>query len=413
MLFNTQTETMPVQMRLPFDILLIIMEASPRCTTAKMMRTCHALRDAGAKLLFDGGVSLTTERRIISFVQFVRADQDSRFQRLRVLEISAGELPVWAADDLWWFITHPSLALDSLALREADSILKSHISPSEPNTGGDPYETLVIAFAQLRTIRHLTIGQCGQRASTLIRTICSPLKTISIDFPSDGRINEDEAESRNPIVLLANHAATLEEISGSNFAMRLQQVLYRAVFPSVRTIHATFDAALCPRTSAYTAAFPNLTHFCIAFVDHAPTPRWTEFPPATRELRRRFWNHRSLEGLAPMPVWTKLEEVEGTVLDVLALGLACQVHRVRLIGTILPRSPECQCVSLILDDTLPDCLAITIAGASTFGDTMGSLLRRPSAQQLRALEVKLIFSASEGDMYIHEVLVRVLTTLFP
>ncbi|KAM5545140.1 hypothetical protein V8D89_001251 [Ganoderma adspersum] len=411
--FNTQTETMPVQVGLPFEILLLVMEASPRRTIAKMMRTCHALRDDGARILLSGGVSLGTENSILSFVQFLCVDPDSRFQHLRFLEIASGELHMSAADELLWLITHPSLALDSLTLREAGSFVKSKLSPSELIPDDDPHDTLVTAFAQLKTLRHLTVGQCDALASTLITTICSPLKTISIDFPSDGPRSEDEAESRNPIVLLAKHSATLEEISGSNFAMRPPQALYDTVFPSVWKLSATYDPIWNPLTLVYISAFPNLEHLSLTFAVPSSAVRAFDdgFFPLTRVLRRRDWNKLNLESNAHMSAWKKLEEWEGTVTDVLALGLACHVPMLRLSGTILPKSPEYQHVAVVLEDTRPTGLATTLGGASMFGDTMGSLLRGPSAQQLRALEVEVVFAASEGDVDIQEVLNNVATTL--
>ena len=410
---DTQTETMPVQVGLPFEILLLVMEASTQRTISKMMRTCQALYEDGARILLSGGVSLRTENSILSFIQFLCVDPASRIPHLRFLDIASGQLHMSAADELLWLITHPALALDSLTLREAGSLLKSHLSPSELITDGDPHDTLVTAFAQLRTLRHLTVGQCDALASTLIRTICSPLKTISIDFPSDGLRNQDEAESRNPIILLAKHSLTLEEISGSNFAIRPPEVLYDAVFPSVRKLSATYDPVWTSSTLVYVSAFPNLTHLSLTFAvpDSAVRAFDDVFFPLTRVLRRRAENKLNLESNAHMSAWKKLEELEGTVTDVLALGLTCHVPMLRLAGTMLPKSLEFQHVGVVLEDTRPTALAITIAGASTFGDTMGSLFGGPSAQQLRALEVELVFSASEGDVEIQQVLVRVLQTL--
>ncbi|PIL32882.1 hypothetical protein GSI_05000 [Ganoderma sinense ZZ0214-1] len=379
------------------------MEASPQRTVAKMMRTCRALRDNGARIVLGGGASLRTEDHVLSFVQFLRADPTSRIQHLRDLDIGCGELPRCTADELLWLITSPLLALDSLALRKADSLLKSNISPSELTSDGD-LNVLVTALAQLTTVRHLKVSQCDNQACTLVRTICSPLKTISVHFPSDGPRNGDEAESRNPILLLAKHSATLEEISGSHFAMLQPHIIYDEVFPCVRRLSASYDAVWCHRTRAHVHAFPNLTHLRLSFADRGHVGVYHDTFPTTRALRRRIWNRESLDAVTPRPAWKKLEELRGAVTDVLALGMASHVPMLRLVGMVMPRA--FRHVSTILEDLLPTGLAIAVAGALTFQERMGTLLSGPAAQQIRELELEVVFSAAEGDMDIHAVLVR-------
>ncbi|KAI1786634.1 hypothetical protein LXA43DRAFT_1033189 [Ganoderma leucocontextum] len=401
--------------QLPFDVLLLILEVAPRRTMAKMTQTCYALRDGGARFLLGGGVSLATGNSIISFVRFLRVDAVSRFQYLRVLEIARGELPPRTVDALLWLILHPLLALDSLTLREADMMLTSTPSFLEPIHGVDR-PLLLTALAGLTTLRHLTVDQCDQRACSLIRTIRSPLKTISIDFISIP--DREEVENWNPIVLLTNHSKTLEEISGSNFAMRRRDhewpVVYDVAYRLVRTINATYDIIHYPRTVEYLAAFPNLTHLSLTAAA-ADSSGWrvNTFCPVhfSLALRRRSWNKNHQETQTPRLTWRNLEEVEGNVTDILALGLACHVPKLRLLGTILLKSLEYEHLATVLEDTRPASLAITVSDASTFVDRMGNVLKDPSAQQLRALEVELVFGPSEGDMDIQTVLNDVATTL--
>ena len=395
-------------LELPFDILMLIMEASPQRTIVKMMYTCHAFRDAGARILVGRGVSLTTEN-ITSFVLFMRADKGSRFQYLHVLEIASGKLPRWAANELLSLITHPSLALHSLTIRDADLMLTSKPSSSEPIPNGRP-PLLVTALAGLTTLQHLTVDQCDQRACILVRTIRSPLKAISIGFIPDSGRTGDEVENQNPIVLLSKHSETLEEISGSNFTMHSGRLPYDAVYPSVRTINATYDKDWPPSTLAYVAAFPNLSRLSLTCPLAGVERRLGDGSVLESVLERRAWNKRSLEAHTPRRMWKDLEEVEGSVTDVLALGLGCHVRMLRLSGTpILRKAPEYQHIAAILEDTQPTGLAIAVAGASSFCDTMSNLLRNPFAQQLRTLEVELVFSPSEGDMNVQKVLVRSFT----
>ena len=65
-----------------------------------MTRTCHTLRDGGARFLLDGGVPLTSGDNIVSFVQFLYADAPNRFQSFRSLELTWGTILPYGVDVL-------------------------------------------------------------------------------------------------------------------------------------------------------------------------------------------------------------------------------------------------------------------------------------------------------------------------
>ncbi len=392
---------------LPFDILLLIIEIASLPTAAKMARTCHTLHQSGARFLLNGGVALTSGDSITSLLQFLSADAVNRFQYLRTLELACGEIPPQNVYSLLGLISHPSLALNSLTLREAESMLKS--MPTVLAGNPPDHLSLVAAIARLTTIRHLTIhGHCAYYACRLIITIRSPLKTVSVDFAPLGRgLRVEDIQRRNPILILASHSSTLEEISGSYFAMLPGDRVFDTVYPSVHTIKATFSN-IFPTTLPYIAAFPNLTHLSLTTPVSSSRQGSDVSSRLERALQRRLWQRKIQENHALRRTWTKLEELEGGLTDILALGLLpCHVPMLRLTGT-LSEKPEYDHVKILLEDIRPTTLAIImhVADASTFGDTMGPVFSDPSAQQLRALEVELVFSASKGDVDIQMVLVR-------
>ena len=384
--------------RLPFDILLLIAEISSRQTAAKMALTCRTLRDGGARFLLRGVVSVSRGPSIISLLRFLYADPQTRFNHLRSLEVASGSLPPKAVDALLGLLHHPLLSLDSLILREANTLLRTTSAPSVH------YTRLLGAFSALTTLRHLTVERSDDKVGMLLSAIRAPLRTITVAFtPLTAWHSADDAEHRNPIVLLANISDTLEELSGSNFAVHRNRLMYDIVYPAVRKITATYTDEPMPATLAYVTAFPNATHVSLTSPLNDAAARSESFP--ARLSVSRAGNKQAKKQFGR--TWKCLEEVAGNVFDVFALGLTCHVPRVRLIGDVSAKLLPY--VRNVLEDTLPTSLVITIASAAIFADgTIRGLLQEPCAQQVHDLELELSFSPREGDVDIQRVLVSAL-----
>ena len=95
---------------LPLDVVVLIMAISQPTEISACMRSCRALRQHGAKLLLDDGVALSTPKHAISFLKFMFADAEFRFQHLHVLEVSSfpGDASR-ALNALYALISHPLL----------------------------------------------------------------------------------------------------------------------------------------------------------------------------------------------------------------------------------------------------------------------------------------------------------------
>ena len=372
------------------------MEVASLSTVGKMTRACLALRHSGARLLLHRGVSLTAGSSLISFVQFMRSDANIRFQFLRSLEISTGELRPREVDALLGLISHPLLALDSLTIREAALTLKS--IPKHSSTPDISYPTsLTTAFASLRTLQHLTVDQCDRHTCSLITAIRLPLKTVSIGFtPLSTWHNSEDAEHQNPIVLLANVSETLEEISATNVGMALDHVMYDVVYPSVRRINVTYDLTYIPKTVAFTTAFPNLSHLSFTAAYGHPEEVLQAVLGRTANKAHLARHKRS---------WAHLEELVGCLPDVYILGLGCHVATLWLAGPIsLDAVPA---LTEVLDDTRPTSLAVSLVGVHLFDDdSLASMLGHHCAEALRTLEVEVCLDVDEGDVDVQTVLVR-------
>ncbi|KAI1786633.1 hypothetical protein LXA43DRAFT_1099026 [Ganoderma leucocontextum] len=335
-----------------------------------MTRTCHTLREGGARFLLDGRVLLTTGDGIISFLQFLDADAVNRLRYLRVLELACGEIPPRAAD----------------ALLDAESMFKSTPTPSSRTAA----YALVTSFAQLTTLRHVTIDLCGQRACSFISTIRSPLRTVFLGFPPlpIWRVLCD-AEPPNPILLLANTSETLEEISGSNFTNNLDHVMFDVVYPSVRRISVTYDNLWSSLAVACPLAFPNLFHLSLTSVRGCPVGNFDTPTTEMVQLALLFRSEHREDQESRGRRWTHLEEVVGHVIDVLMLG-----------------------VTVVLEDTRPTSLAIAVVGAAMFeDDSMAAVLKDPSARRLQTLEMELCFRKEEGEVNVWATLNNVARTL--
>ncbi|KAM5545141.1 hypothetical protein V8D89_001252 [Ganoderma adspersum] len=386
---------------LPIELLLLIIEVASLPTIGKMTRTCLALRHGGARFLLHRGVSLIAGPSVISFVQFMHTDAITRFQFLRSLEISTGELRPREVDALLGLISHPSLALDSLTLREADLTLKS--IPKHSSTPDNAHPTsLTTAFASLRTLRHLTVDACDQHTCSLIPAIRSPLKTVSIGFtPLSTWHNSEDAEHRNPVVLLANVSETLEEISATNVAMALDHVMFDIVYPSVRRVSVTYDLTYIPKTIAYTSAFPNLSHLSFTAAYGHPEEFLQAVLGRTANKAHLARHKRS---------WAHLEELVGCLPDVYILGLGCHVAKLRLTGPVsLDAVPA---LTDVLDDTRPTSLTVSLVGAHLFDDdSLASMLGHHCAEALRTLEMEVCLDVDEGAVDVQTLLGNVARTL--
>ncbi|KAI0359283.1 hypothetical protein OH77DRAFT_1493660 [Trametes cingulata] len=424
--------------------------SSPRAIAA-MMGTCRTLyrESEGARLLLRRGVSLARDNDIVSFSRFMLADAPARFPHLRKLTVSRGMFADDAVAALKTLLTHPALEIDSLVLRDAESVLSSGSSPQpaleDASCAVDWHPPLLGAFASLTTLRHLTLADLDERAYALLRMLPPGLvsATLLLDSP---RARWGDPDARNPIVHLAAQADTLEALCGTGFDVHPDHVAYDVVYPRVRRIQAEYTSRAMPATVAYVHAFPNVEHLALMGErpgDDSDSEFDLDFDEGHEEEQEegegeweRGMSMRSRRnGHVPEPdpftmqsvraqrasnqadqthygSFARLRRVAGSVVDVYRLGLVCHVPELRLRGDVTrPLAPMLRCV---VDDVRPARLALTVVGGGPMfaeGGAVRALCAEPMAQCVRALELEVCFAPSEGDVDVGVVLENIFQTL--
>lgn len=386
---------------LPTDLLLMIMEISPRSAISKTMRTCRTLYHSGARLLIANGVSISTSEEAISFLRFMLADVDARFPHLHSLELSRGNFARAGVHALRGLLNHNYLALKTLILLDAEAILssesaKTNISSSQPS--------LFMALANLQSLKNLTIDGCDVTALSLLRLMSACLETVTLNLGMytswSSIISPDD---RNPIPLLIQSSQTLREIRGSYFDSNPVTIKFDVVYPSVRLISASYASMWMPATLAYIHAFPNLESLSLTSDSHRFEGNGADPNSVPHLFSNRECNMHDQENYGV--TWEHLQEVSGSVVDLFVLGLICHVPTVRVLDDISERM--CRFLHDVIADTKPQALVVTVAGSALFapGGSMNVVLRQPAAQYLRNLELELCFAPQESDASLDAILV--------
>ncbi|KAI0705281.1 hypothetical protein C8T65DRAFT_696408 [Cerioporus squamosus] len=388
---------------LPEDLLLMVMDVSPRTTISRMMRTCRTLYRGGARMLIGSGVSLWTSEEAISFLQFMRADPNNRFLHLRNLKISRGNFSHSAVHALRGLLNYRSLALESLTLLDAEAVLLSdNTNPLVPNT-------LFMAIANLRSLKNLAIDGCDVVTLTMLRYMVASLETASLDLGLyTSWSSSTNPDDRNPILLLTKSSQTLRELRGSYFDCNPLTIKYDVVYPAVHLINASYTSINMPATLAYIHAFPNLEHLSLTCPSHRFEGNGADPNTVPHLFSNRDCNMHDQENYGV--TWEHLQEVSGSVIDLFVLGLVCHVTTVRVLDDISERM--CRFLHDVIADMRPERLVVTVAGSSLFaaGGPLDGVLRQPAAQHLRDLELEICFAPRDWDASLDNILLSISAT---
>ncbi|RPD72195.1 hypothetical protein L226DRAFT_512037 [Lentinus tigrinus ALCF2SS1-7] len=390
---------------LPLDLLLTLMETSSRSTTSRMMRTCRLLYNRGARILLGSGVFLSTSEDAISFLRFMLADTDARFPHLRSLKISRGNFSLSGVHALRGLLCHKSLALHTLILMDAESVLLS--DPARRNKSNTP--SLFMALANLRSLKNLVIDGCDVISFSLLRMMVCSLETASLNLGSYTSWSSiTSADDRNPILLLMRSSHTLQELRGSCFDSSPETIKFDVVYPSVRLISASYSSSWMPATLAYINAFPNLEHLSLTCPSHRFEGNGADPNSVLHLFSNRECNLNDQENYSI--TWEHLQEVSGSVIDLFVLGLVCQVPTVRVLDDISERM--CRFLRDVIADMKPTTLVMTVAGSGLFapGSPMNVVLRQAAAQHLRKLDLEICFAPCEWGANLDCILKNVRDT---
>ncbi|KAI1789091.1 hypothetical protein LXA43DRAFT_595566 [Ganoderma leucocontextum] len=332
--------------RLPFDVMCNVLAASQHSTISALMKSCHALYTEGPRHLLHDGVELDSAQQITLFADFMLTEDPSRFAYMRKLGLSIqSPVNLSAQLRLCVLLGHPSLALETLILQYAETLLGDGVFP-----------LLHEALGRLKTVKNLVALRVQRRSAAVIKSLPSKLKSISIavDVPIEWPF--DVLSTLKPF------SDTLQTLQiNSEPSLRILSLLIDdgcCHFPRVRTfgiVYRDLVPALLA-SPAFARAFPGITHLKLIPLDLPGTPhRYQSLTSTTLERviqsreRHRAW--RSQPGDGVLPSLSSLVECSGGLFAVYALALDHPLLTLRLWQHI--EADDLPTLREVLEDTRP------------------------------------------------------------
>ncbi|KAI0702623.1 hypothetical protein C8Q76DRAFT_861577 [Earliella scabrosa] len=266
----------------------------------------------GIMILLDRGVVLDSDHTAASFAAFLSAEVSAdRLPRARMLRSSLTILPlsmVPTTSETFCDILRHVHHLTSLTIHEADALFDSIPDAAK-------------LFAKMRSLKHLEVAASRPTSNllTTFKSMQSQLSSAALSFALPDEEGIQAYTTIDPFRVLACACSTLTTI-------RLSGVRPKAsrgppmVFPRVN--HLSLDSIVNPVTVDLFKAYPNLRSLDIDAVRD---------DLGTLDARQAE-NMRVKNYLAQLQLgtWRALERVSGPAIDVLALGLACEVTTLAL-----------------------------------------------------------------------------------
>ncbi|KAM5545142.1 hypothetical protein V8D89_001253 [Ganoderma adspersum] len=395
---NPGSSQLNEEWRLPFDVVSDTMAISRRPTISAIMQTCRTLYTEGPKHMLRDGVELSSADETEKFTAFMLAEGPSRFAYLRKLALL---VDLHDGANLVRLLSHPSLALETVVLHYAEICL-----------GRFADIALRAAILRLKTVKRLVLFEVEEEHTSSLSRLPRALEHISIHA---------KCRVEDTLLMLRPFSGTLQTLLIKSEPWLLNHFLDVYLppchFPHVQTFGIVYDESSSGllSSSAFSEAFPALTHLQLIPTDPPTTRRRTRHPTG----RKLFPQSRYPLDCAP-PSWPSLAECSGGLRNVHSLRLPCTLSTLRLwqdveadeldvLVDVLERTRLRRlCLSAELDDVGP--LFATFHGlqvpperidmkifvpkeATVFASAVGSRLTGapvlPQAKLLSVLEVLL------------------------
>ncbi|PIL30606.1 hypothetical protein GSI_07307 [Ganoderma sinense ZZ0214-1] len=307
-------------MKLTYDTLLHVICMTTSIKDAiQLTATCRILYHEGAKFALKKPIRILNGDQLASFLQFLLAEDLSRCRYLRQLELwdSYAE-----AEDVQVLVkTLPLLTnIENLRLASAEELLKG-------------FPALVPPFAALTSLQYLHISAAKEVTCGLLSALRSPLVSLQVDFLSDDDVkmwdvlDEDQWSQYHPTKLLANFAATLEELHCMAWYTNQEDAWPTTVYPKMRKLAIELhDFPL--RIDPFIRAFPNLTDLYVATEYHG------EVYSVDIDVSHNRNVAHQLGAVNASGAWPHLECFHGRLFDLYALGLTCHISRVDILSPL-------------------------------------------------------------------------------
>lgn len=300
---------------LDYDTLHLIMEAFDHVAATNseltaFMRTDRTMYRFGIRILLQRGVVLDSASAAVSFSLFLAVDN---LERAKLFKSHLTFQPLTLSEKrAKWLCTalRQVTGLTSLTIHDADTLF-------------DSTPTLCHVLARMTSLRHLKLvaSRPTKRIIHFLCTLQSTLSTATLLFSP--QTPDDPIHVLDPSRLLKHSQSTLTSVHISGVRVVHPQGPgsgagsdLGAILPSVDRLYAS--DLLLPHTRSLVLTFPNVTSIDLGSM----RDRDGAIGPAAVEKMRRMNRHFQVEHGS----WAKLKRVSGAVLDVLALGLTCDVE---------------------------------------------------------------------------------------
>ncbi|PIL30602.1 hypothetical protein GSI_07303 [Ganoderma sinense ZZ0214-1] len=300
-------------------------------------------------------VIIQNSKQLSSFLQFLRAENFSRCQYLRQLEIWTCGEDEDVIQDL--IETLPRLAnIKSLSLSNAAEDLES--DPALPR-----------AFATLKSLRHIEFY--GVKAGT-------------------------------------NFAPTLEELQCAKWVTFIEPVIPKMpIYHNMRKLSVEHHG-LQLRMDPFIRAFPNLTHLHVGAMDYAPAEN-LDLETVRMSHEKNVEKQRASGGR-----WAHLEHFTGTLVDLYTAGLTCHIRRITIVK-VQVEEEAMGMLATMLRYTQPVHLKLgELTGSMLEDDPDGaflSILRGEGVSNLLNLSVYIRFNPDDLMMDLRKTINNLVSTL--
>ena len=353
--------------KLPYDVLLIIAALADRKPLLALMTTCRSLHSGCAKYVLQESVVLGGDHNIISFIYFMRPHKRKRWRHLRSLRILGDRISPHVAEALARVIPRAS-HLESLVFHHAEKTLGAH--PDLP-----------LAFAAIRTVKHLVVDHGYQHTCRMLEAMHWPLETAVLnysDFKADWQ-DQDVLSRMHPAALLKNSRATLKTLECESWCECSDTLDTYPVYPKLETLY--LEGIWCPRAAQWPISYPSLKQLSVHTID-SHFMEEDEDDIAGHNANRLL----NLNQYKTLPQkWNELEQFSGDALDLYLLGLTCRIRDLVLSLS----SDSLQFFAPVIATARPTRLRLSIT-SNLFSQPVPTYLQDPGLADLKSLELNVV-----------------------
>ncbi len=364
---STAHNHMDVRLKLPYDVLLIVASLADRMALLTLMTTCRGLHSDCAKYVLHDPVILRGNHDIISFIYFMRPHKRRRWRHLRSLRFLDEPISPRVAEAFASVIPR-ALHLESLVFQHAEKTLGAH--PDLP-----------LAFAAIRTVKHLVIDYGYQHTCRMLEAMHWPLESAVLnhtEYKPEWQ-DLDVLDRMHPAALLKNSRATLKTLECDSWCECSSTLNTYPIYPKLESLYV--EGVWCPRAAQWAVSYPSLKQLSVHTID-SQFIKVDEDDMAVHNANRLL---NLNEYTTQTQHWNELEQFSGDALDLYLLGLTCRIRDVAL--TLCPDS--LQFFTPVMATARPTRLRLSIT-TDLFSQPVPTYLHDPGLADLKSLDLQVV-----------------------